>query len=302
MSDLVVTAHDGLELAVRDHGGEGPDVVFLHGVQRTLEDWGPVVARLPGVRAVAMDLRFHGRSGVPEGASWNDFVRDIDAVVDGLGLSDPFVVGHSFAGMVAMTYGVGHPDCPGVVNIDGFDFRRRELLDELEPGVVDAFLEDFRANTATVPVAGGDDEWLAEQHESIRQLNEAWQVPDDVASATLERAFVRTADGWERRPPNPNRFWDFLDGAGGMADPLATLRQVTGPVLFVACRPPGDVGIFATARAALERHVGTIAGERPNIRLETIVATHGVIFERPDDIAAMINALIAASPSPSARK
>lgn len=96
MDDLMLSAHDGCELAVRDHGGEGPDVVFVHGVTRTLEDWAPVLAQLPGVRAVVMDLRFHGRSGVPEDASWNDFVRDIDAVVDRLGLSNPFVVGHSF--------------------------------------------------------------------------------------------------------------------------------------------------------------------------------------------------------------
>ena len=290
MNDLVVTAHDGLELAVRDHGGEGPDVVFVHGVQRTLEDWGPVLGQLSGVRAVAMDLRFHGRSGVPEDALWNDFVLDIDSVVDRLGLSHPFVVGHSFGGMVGTGYAAGHRDCPGVMNIDGFDFRQRELFDDTEPSVVDAFLEDFRTNTATVPAGGGDDTWHTEQQASIRQLHEMWKVPDEVASATLERVFVRTAEGWEGRPPNPNRFFGFLDGE----DPLAALRQITGSVVYVACRPPGDSGMFATARAGLERHVGAIAAERPNVRLETIVATHGVIFEQPAEIAAMIHALVTA--------
>ncbi len=293
MNDLVVSAHDGLELAVRDHGGEGPDVVFIHGVQRTLEDWAPVLRRLSGVRAVAMDLRFHGRSGVPEQASWNDFVSDIDAVVDRLDLSDPFVVGHSFAGMLAMGYALRHPDCPGVMNIDGFDFRQRELFDELEASVVDAFLEDFRASASLVPSDAGDDAWLEEQQASIRQLDRMWMIPDDVASATLERVFIRTPDGWERRPPNPNRFFDVMDGAAGMADPLATLRQISGPVVFVVCRPPGEAGMFATARAGLERHVAVIAAEHPNVRLETIVATHGVIFERPGDIAAMISGLVA---------
>lgn len=297
MHDLVVTAHDGLEVAVRDHGGEGPDVVFVHGVQRTLEDWAPVLGQLSGVRAVAMDLRFHGRSGVPEDASWNDFVRDINAVVDQLGLSDPFVVGHSFGGMLAMGYAVGHPDCPGVMNIDGFDFRQRELFDDLEPTVVDAFLDDFHAQTASAPVGAGDDTWLAEQQVSIRQMHEMWKVPDEVASATLERVFVRTAAGWERRPPNPNRFFGFIDGEegeDGTADPLATLRQITVPVLFVVCRPPGDAGMFAAARAGLERHLDAIAAEHPNVRLETIVATHGVIFEQPGEIAEMIRSLVAA--------
>lgn len=292
MNDFVITAHDGLELAVRDHGGEGPDVVFVHGVSRTLEDWGPVLGRLSGVRAVAMDLRFHGRSGVPEDAAWDDFVRDIDGVVDQLGLSDPFVVGHSFGGMVALAYAARQLNCPGVMNIDGFDFRQRELLDEVEPTAVDAFLDDFRANTATVPVGGGDDTWLAEQHAALRQLNEMWNVPDEVASATFERAFVSTGDNWERRPPNPNRFFDFMDGE--VADPLATLKRIAGPVVYVVCRPPGDAGMFASARAGLERHVEAIAAEHPNVRLETIVATHGVIFEQPAEIAAMIQAFVAA--------
>lgn len=291
MNDLLVTADDGLELAVRDHGGQGPDVVLVHGVTRTLEDWGPILSRLSGVRAVAMDLRFHGRSGVPEDAAWSDFACDIGNVADRLGLSDPFVVGHSFGGMVAMAYAAGRPDCPGVMNIDGFDFRQREFFDELEPSVVDASLAEFRANTSSATVAAGDDTWLAEQHASMRELNEMWRVPDPVAAATLERAFVRTPDGWEGRPPNPNRFFDIMDGE---ADLLALLRQIAGRAVYVACRPPGETGIFATARAGLERHVAAIAAERPNVRLETIVATHGVIFEQPGEIAAMIHALVAA--------
>ena len=295
MNDVVVTAHDGIELAVRDHGGNGPDVVLLHGVQRSLEDWGPVLRRLTGVRAVAMDLRAHGRTGVPEELSWNDFVHDIETVVDRLGLSNPFVVGHSFAGLLALAYGAGHPGCPGVMSIDGFDFRQPEIFDELDPSVVDAFLEDFRARTSSsVPAAAGDDDWRAEEEASIRQLNELWRIPDDVATATSERVFVRTAQGWERRPPNANRFYDVIDGADGAADPLALLRQITGPVMFVVCRPPGDTGMFATGRAGLERHVRTIANEHPNVRLETIVATHGVIFEQPGEIADMIRALVAA--------
>jgi pimeloyl-ACP methyl ester carboxylesterase len=292
MNDLVLSAHDGCELAVRDHEGEGRDVVFVHGVTRTLEDWAPVLAQLPGVRAVAMDLRFHGRSGVPEDASWNDFVGDVDAVVDRLGLSNPFVVGHSFGGVLAMAYAARHPDCSGVVNIDGFDFRQRELFDELEPNVVDAFLEEFRAGVSVVPVGAGDATWLAEQQASIRQVNETWKVPDEVAAAMLERVFVRTADGWERRPPNANRFWNFMNSEDGTADPLATLRRITAPVVFIVCRPPGEAGMFAIGRAGLERHVEAIAAERPNARLETIVATHGVIFEQPDEIAAMIRTLV----------
>ena len=128
----------------------------------------------------------------------------------------------------------------------------------------------------------------------MRQVDEVWKIPDEVASATRERAFVRTVDGWERRPPNPNRFWDFMNVEDGTVDPLAMLRQITGKVVYVLCRPPGDAGMFATGRAGLERHLQAIAADRPNIGIETIAATHGVMFEQPDVIAAMVQALVTA--------
>jgi pimeloyl-ACP methyl ester carboxylesterase len=63
-TDHVARSPDGVELAIRDHGGDGPDVLFLHGRSRTLADRPPVLAHLNGVRAVAIDQRWHGRSGV----------------------------------------------------------------------------------------------------------------------------------------------------------------------------------------------------------------------------------------------
>ncbi|MDH6126164.1 alpha/beta fold hydrolase [Kitasatospora sp. GP82] len=52
-------------IAVVDHGGDGPDVLLLHGATRTLLDWEAVRPHLPGLRLVAMDLRGHGRSDTP---------------------------------------------------------------------------------------------------------------------------------------------------------------------------------------------------------------------------------------------
>jgi pimeloyl-ACP methyl ester carboxylesterase len=287
MSDLMVTAHDGIELAVRDHGGDGPDVLFVHGAMRTLEDWAPVLGNLSGVRAVAMDLRYHGRSGVPAGATQADFVRDIETVADQVGLSDPFVIGHSYGGVLALEYAAAHAQCPGVMNIDGFDFRQRELFIDVEPAAVDTFLREFRFDA---PPDAGDEAWLDEQRAQLSQMAAAFHVPDDVTAAAFDRSFVRAADGWKRRPPNS--FFDVVYAEDGVADPLAPLRRIEGRVVYVVCRPPGEAGLFAQARAGLERHVGNIAAERPNVRLETIDATHFVIVEKPDAIAALISSLV----------
>lgn len=287
MPDVTVTAHDGLELAVRDHGGDGPGVLFVHGAQRTLEDWAPMLKHLPGIRAVAFDLRMHGRSGVPEATTIDDFVRDIDTVADRLGLAQPVVVGHSFGGLLALQDAVAHHDRAGVVNIDGFDFRQRELYDEVDRAEVDRFLDGFRFEA---PDDSGDAAWLEEQRSMLGQINTMWQVPDDVATATFDRTFVRDGDGWARRPPNT--FFDLVNAPGGVGDALGPLRQTRAPTVSAVCRPPGESGTFAEGRKGLERHIRTISSERPNVRLETIDATHGVIFEKPDEVAAIVRSLL----------
>src|SRR3954452_12669312 len=53
------------EIAVVDHGGDGPDVVLLHGAHRSLLDWEAVRPFLTGMRLVAYDLRCNGRSDPP---------------------------------------------------------------------------------------------------------------------------------------------------------------------------------------------------------------------------------------------
>ena len=282
-----MTSHDGIELAVRDHGGAGPDVLFVHGAQRTLEDWAPALKHLPGIRAVAFDLRMHGRSGVPASPTLDDFVRDIDTVVRAAGLSKPLVVGHSYGGVLALKDAVANEGSAGVVNIDGFDFRQRELYDDVDAAEVDRFLGGFRFEP---PEDHGDDAWLEAQGSMLSHINQVWKVPDDVATATFERTFVRAGDGWARRPPNT--FFDMVNEPGGVGDALGPLRRMLVPAVSVVCRPPGESGTFAEGRKGLERHIRTIAEERPNVRLETIDATHGVIFEKPDEIAAIVRSLL----------
>lgn len=289
MSDLVLTAHDGVDLAVRDHGGEGPDVLLVHGAQRTLEDWVPVLQHLSGIRAVAFDLRMHGRSGTLAAATLDDFVRDIDTVVREFGLSRPLVVGHSFGGVLALQDASGHPDRAGVVDIDGFDFRQRELYDQIDTAEVDRFLDGFRFASGD---DSGDDAWLDQQRETMSSLNAAWQIPADVATATFGRMFLREGPDWVRRPPNT--FFDLVNAPDGIGDALGPLRRTQVPAVVIVCRPPGEGGLFAEGRKGLERHVRTIASERPHIRLETIDATHGVIFEKPMAIAKVVRAMLGA--------
>lgn len=106
-----------VDIAVRDHGGEGPPVLLLHGAGGDLSAWQTLAPQLNG-RALAVDLRGHGQSG--DGPwEWDAVLDDLDAVTDHFGLSAPAVVGHSLGGMLAGMWARRHPDCPAAVSLDG---------------------------------------------------------------------------------------------------------------------------------------------------------------------------------------
>lgn len=300
MRDTTVTSHDGIALAVRDHGGNGPEVLLLHGATRNLEDWGAVLRHLRGLRVVAMDQRFHGLSGIAAPTKPSDWVRDIEAVIETLGLSEPLVVGHSMGGVNALLYGAAHAECRHVLDIDGYDIRQPEFYDELPPERVREFLDGFAAQSVSFVPQGdeGDEDWHGQQVAMAKQMDEAWGVDTEVTQAVVGRAFVRTAEGrWERRPPSS--FWGVAIADGMTVDTLSLLRRTSCPVTVLLCTKPVPMPMgpaaefFAVRRRGLERHLGAIAAERPNVSIETIEATHGVIHERPLEIAELIMSLAA---------
>lgn len=105
---------DGVRLHYEVAGREdGAPVVLLHGFTADLRMWYPVVRCLEeGYRLITPDLRGHGLSASPparEAYGMAEYVADLDAVLDELGVEFCALVGCSFGGMVAMQYAVEHP-------------------------------------------------------------------------------------------------------------------------------------------------------------------------------------------------
>ncbi len=93
-----------------DFGGSGSQVLLLHGLGGSAEDWREFACHLTDTHHVlAVDLR----AELPW--SWDIALADIEA----LGLDNPAVVGMSYGGMIAGRWGARHPECPAVVSIDG---------------------------------------------------------------------------------------------------------------------------------------------------------------------------------------
>jgi pimeloyl-ACP methyl ester carboxylesterase len=91
-----------VELAY-ERSGDGPPVVFVHGLGGRKEAWTDVrsYAAEAGFDTIAIDLRGAGESDTPPGPySVEGWANDLIGLIDGLGLSELSLVGHSVGCMV----------------------------------------------------------------------------------------------------------------------------------------------------------------------------------------------------------
>ncbi len=97
----------------RDEGpGDGPAVVFANSLGTDFRLWDKVVARLPAtLRLIRYDKRGHGLSDCPPAPyAMGKLVRDIEALLDHLGVRDAVFVGLSIGGMIAQGLAVKRLD------------------------------------------------------------------------------------------------------------------------------------------------------------------------------------------------
>lgn len=234
-----------MKLAARDHGGDGPPILLLHGLGGDKTAWETFAPHLDG-RAVAVDLRGHGES--PDGPwEWEAVLDDLEETIVHFGLEDPVVVGHSLGGILAGTWALRHPSST-VVSLDG---HRSATTDP--------------ANYAGLPAG--------EVHEGLAKLNA-------IFTAQLETI------------TRPNReITSTLRKSPEFADALPIFARVTGPFLLVLATrnlpvPPDLVPLMDAHRAGLRRDLPIIC---PNVRVREVDASHGMVFERPVEVAAIVN-------------
>lgn len=95
---------EGVAIAY-DVAGDGPPVVFVHGLTSVRQSWDPVTDVLrEDFTCVRVDLRGHGASSEAPDYSMLSLVGDVRAVVEELELANPAIVGHSLGATVAAVY------------------------------------------------------------------------------------------------------------------------------------------------------------------------------------------------------
>lgn len=226
--ELVV---DGdVPIHIRVHPGTGPALVLIHGITSSGEVWSPVLEALgDAFTPVTIDLRGHGASGKPErGYLYDDYIDDLDRVLDALGLEHPLIAGHSLGGLIALWWAAKHPDRAPALVIEDSALRSGE---------------DFRS---------AFEGWLRLNAMPLHELRAAYAAerphwkPEAVDSRA--RQMHQTA-----RPVIEELMADSMANQG--VDRLSEIDHIESPVLFIHGDPDTGGMVHPDDAAALERRL-----------------------------------------------
>src|SRR5687767_595752 len=124
---------NGLRLHYLDWGGSGPPLVLVHGLDRHAHTFDHIAPHFAArYRVIAVDMRGHGESSWDPEARYlvEDYVRDMEGLVDQLKLRDIVIWGNSTGGRVAQVYAALHPDrVTHMISEDVGPERPRQIAD-----------------------------------------------------------------------------------------------------------------------------------------------------------------------------
>jgi 3-oxoadipate enol-lactonase len=180
---------DGMRIAYAA-AGNGPPIVFLHGVGATKRCWNTQIAMLSErFRCVTLDYRGYGESEVPPEASLKPdardkksisrgaYARDVFAVLDAAGIDSAHFCGCSLGGVVAMeSYATKPARVKSLALLDTFarypgglekieeriatldtlgidEFARTRAAGVLKPDAAADLVERVRSDMASIPLA-----------------------------------------------------------------------------------------------------------------------------------------------------
>ena len=100
------------KLFVDDGGQDEMPVIFLHSLAGNSQQWAAQLSHVrPSRRAIALDLRGHGRSPAAADGDYGieTMMEDVHATMAELGIMQFVLVGHSMGGSVAVAYAGKYP-------------------------------------------------------------------------------------------------------------------------------------------------------------------------------------------------
>ena len=271
------------ELKVRylDWGGEGAPLLALHGLASSAH-WYDIVAPMLRDRyhIYAPDQRGHGQTtSATSGYDWQTLSRDLDRLLDHIGLDEVSVMGHSWGGNVATNFAANYPGrVKRLIMIDGGFLDGR-----LFPG---ASWETFSHRVRPRDVTGNRQEFLD------RLRNQLGVIWNDEIERIVQTMVYEDEDGQIQdilQPENDAQviraMWD---------EPASmTMPRIQCPTLVV---PAGPTPERAGSEYAQTRRRMVDAAERclKDARVYWVSDTiHDIGYHKPQELAQVIGDFLA---------
>lgn len=278
-------------LMVRDFGGDGPDLVLLHGFGGSALHWESFAPLLTDrFRVLAPDLRCHGHSGDGQW-HWDRLFGDLERAIAHLGIENPAVVGHSLGGAVAAMWAQRRPECPGAVDIDGI--RAVVTAEENYPGLAPGIASRLRAELSAAfeaQAAVMAQPITDAQYEAMRE--QQWQLGGEAAVEQFERNLFAT-NGTRSMRPSAAAATAFRAQMNAV-DLFPVFTAAACPLLVCAAsthlaeaEPYAE--LMAAYRRGIERDLAAAARANRNLRIEWLPASHAMVQEQPDLLAALVS-------------
>lgn len=247
---------DGLELRYMVQGS-GPYVTLVHGIGADHASWDVIAQALePFFTVVRPDLRGHGQSARMSRCSLDDFVGDIDSLLDAVGVGKTHLVGFSLGGLISQKYAIEHGSrLNRLVLISSV----AERTDEERARVAGRADQIDREGIAAV-VAAAEDRWFTPAFKAAN--------PEMVA-ARLKQLIA-----------NDHRSYAAAYRVFGQADRGMAFDRIEAPTLVMTGE--NDSGSSPRMSRLLHEKIrGSTLSILPELR-------HSVLLEAPETIAAML--------------
>ena len=271
------------ELKVRylDWGGEGAPLLALHGLASSAH-WYDIVAPMlrDRYRIYAPDQRGHGQTtSATSGYDWQTLSRDLDRLLDHIGLDEVSVMGHSWGGNVATNFAANYPGrVKRLIMIDGGFLDGR-----LFPG---ASWETFSHRVRPRDVTGNRQEFLD------RLRNQLGVIWNDEIERIVQTMVYEDEDGQIQDILQPENHAQVIRA---MWDEPAsmTMPRIQCPTLVVPAGPTPD---RADSEYAQTRRRMVDAAERclKDARVYWVSDTiHDIGYHKPQELAQVIGDFLA---------
>ena len=192
-----------------------PPLVLLHGIARCARAFDHLAPHFAArYRVLAVDLRGHGDSAWDAGGNYlvEDYVSDVEALIDAVGLRDITLWGNSTGGRVAQMIGGRRPQSVRAIVVEDVGPERPKEI----------------SNRRASRMSGEENGWASRDalFAKVRSDNPRWLEP--VARNLVEHAARVREDGrvvWKRDPAIlkgfvPTELW-------------STVKQIRAPIVYI---------------------------------------------------------------------